>query len=47
MNGHMKTIQAIGGAMAGILLLTIQAFPELLNHIWESMTLYAVVDSGH
>lgn len=33
MNGHMKTIWAIGEAMAGILLLTIQVFPELLNHI--------------
>lgn len=47
MNGHMKTIKAIRVAVAGIPLLTIQAFAQLLNHIWESMITYAVVDSGH
>lgn len=36
----MKTIKAIRVAMAGILLLTIQIFPQLLNHIWENMITY-------
>lgn len=47
MNGHMKTIKAIRAAMAGIPLLTIQAFPLPLNYIWESMITYMVADSGH
>lgn len=40
MNGHMKTIKAIRVAVAGFLLLTIQVFSQLLNHIWESTITY-------